>query len=59
MGLLTVVELERDSKVSRHTWRSWIRQGKLPVTRLGRRVRVSQEDYLAFLKANRVPAREV
>lgn len=58
MALLTVKELEKDSQVSRYTWRAWIRQGRLPVTRLGRRVRVTEEDYRAFLKANRIPARE-
>jgi len=55
---MTVKELEEQTKISRFTWRSWIRQGRLPVLRLGRRVRVSEEDYRAFLKANRVAARE-
>ena len=57
MALLTVVELEQDSKISKHTWRSWIRQGRLPVLRLGRRVRVAEEDYRRFLAANLRPAR--
>jgi excisionase family DNA binding protein len=57
MALLTVVELERDSKISRHTWRAWIRQGRLPVIRAGRRVRVDETDYRQFLNANRIPAR--
>jgi excisionase family DNA binding protein len=58
MALLTVDEMEKDSKVSRYTWRSWIRQGRLPVLRLGRRVRVTEEDYRAFLAANLKPARD-
>jgi excisionase family DNA binding protein len=56
MALMTVVDMERESKVSRHTWRAWIRQGRIPVTRLGRRVRVAEEDYRAFLTENRTPA---
>lgn len=57
MALLTVVELERDSKISRHTWRTWIRQGRLPVIRAGRSVRIDEADYRRFLSSNRVPAR--
>jgi excisionase family DNA binding protein len=57
MSLLTVKELEADSKISRFTWRAWIRQGRVPVIRAGRRVRVAEEDYRAFLSANRLPAR--
>ncbi len=56
--LHTVEWLEKDSGISRHTWRSWIRVGKIPVIRLGRRVRVAEEDYRRFLAENRVPARE-
>ncbi len=58
MSLMTVVDLEKASKVSQHTWRAWIREGRLPVTRLGRRVRVAEEDYRAFVAENRTPARE-
>ncbi len=53
-----VIELEARSGISRHTWRSWFRQGKLPIVRLGRRVRVAEADYQRFLEANRIPARE-
>lgn len=58
MAMLTVEDLERESKVSRHTWRAWIREGRLPVLRLGRRVRVAEEDFRRFLAENRTPARE-
>jgi len=58
MALLTVMDMERDSKIFRYTWRAWIRQGRIPVRRLGRRVRVSEEDYQKFLDANLKPARE-
>jgi excisionase family DNA binding protein len=56
--MMTVEDLERQTQVSRHTWRAWIRQGKIPVLRLGRRVRVAEEDFRRFLAENRVPARD-
>jgi excisionase family DNA binding protein len=56
--LLTVAELEADSKISRYTWRAWIRQGLIPVTRLGRRVRVAEEDYKRFVENRRHFARQ-
>ena len=58
MPLLTVEELEQDSKISRYTWRSWIRAGRLPVVRLGRRVRVAEEDYRRFVAQNREARKE-
>ncbi len=57
MALLRVEDLEQDSRISRYTWRAWIRQGRLPVIRAGRRVRVEEAEYRAFLNACRVPAR--
>lgn len=53
MTMHDVKELEEKTKVSRHTWRTWIREGKIPVYRLGRTVRVSEEDLIKFLAANR------
>ena len=53
MALMTVIDLERDSQISRYTWRSWIRARKLPVVRLGRRVRIAEEDYRRFLTEHR------
>ncbi len=58
MPLLTVEEMERDSKISKHTWRAWIKQGKVPVIRLGRRVRVLEADYHALIEQNRIPANQ-
>ncbi len=57
MALMSVVDLERESGISRHTWRTWIRQGRIAVLRLGRRVRVSDQDFRQFLAENRKPAR--
>lgn len=53
MALLTVKELERDSKISEHTWRKWIASGKVPSVLLGRRRRVTEEDYRRFVKRGR------
>jgi excisionase family DNA binding protein len=52
--LMSVVELERSSGISRHTWRAWIRQGRLAVIRLGRLVRVEETAYREFLDRCRV-----
>lgn len=53
MPLWTLVELEKDSKVSRYTWRSWIRAGKLPAIHAGRTIRVDETDYRKFIEANK------
>lgn len=48
--LMTIMDLEKDSQISRHTWRVWIRQRKLSVVRIGRRcVRVEERVYRDFL----------
>lgn len=47
--LMTVLDLEKDSQISRYTWRVWIRLGKVPVVRLGRCVRVEESAYREFL----------
>lgn len=51
--LLTVEDLERESKISKYTWRLWIKQGKLPAVRLGRRVRIEEEAYRRFIEERR------
>jgi excisionase family DNA binding protein len=51
--LLSLEALEERSDVSRHTWRLWLRQGKLPAVRLGRRLLVEESDYQRFVAANR------
>jgi len=45
MALMTIEDLERESKVSRFTWRSWIRTGRIAAVRLGRRVLVDEVEY--------------
>jgi excisionase family DNA binding protein len=49
--------LAERSSLSRHTWRLWLRQRKLPAVRLGRRVLVAERDYEEFIRSQRVPAR--
>lgn len=55
--LLSLEALEERSNVSRYTWRLWLRQGKLPAVRLGRRLLVDQVDYEAFIRQNRKSGR--
>lgn len=57
MPLLPLEDLEADSKISRHTWREWIRAGKIATIRGGRSVCVSEADYRSFVERCRVPAR--
>jgi len=52
---LNALELRTDIKTP--TWRTWIRQGRIPSVKLGRRVLVSEDDLAAFLTAHRWPAR--
>lgn len=55
--LLTVEELEKESKISRHTWRLWLKQGRLRAVHLGRRVRVEREEFQRFVADNRTEAK--
>lgn len=53
MRMLNLKELpEKSGGVSIHSWRLWIRQGKLPSVKLGSRVLVREQDYLHFIEAN-------
>lgn len=58
MPLMTVADLEADSKIARRTWREWIRTGKIATVRAGRTVRGDESDYREFLGRCRVPAKE-
>lgn len=55
--LMSFEDLQTDSRVSKHTWRLWVKQGKVPSVRLGRRVLVEEEAYRKFIASSRVPAR--
>jgi excisionase family DNA binding protein len=51
--LLSFPMLEQRSNISRHTWRLWVKQKKLPAVHLGRRRLVHERDYEKFVAANR------
>jgi len=48
---------ERLLGISPYTLRSWLRQGRIPYHRLGRRIVLDQADVEAFLAGCRVEAR--
>lgn len=54
MKLMTVKDLARESQLSVNWWRKFIKEGKVPAIRLGRRVRVAESDYLKMLEQSRV-----
>jgi hypothetical protein len=56
--LMRFVDMEADSRISKHTWRLWVKQRRIESIRLGRRVLVEEGVYRAFLAKNRVEARE-
>ncbi len=56
--MFSVVDLERETKISQHTWRGWIREGRIPAKRIGRRVRVEEADFKKFIAEYSTPARE-
>jgi excisionase family DNA binding protein len=55
--LFSVKDLEKRTGISRYTWRAWLRAGRLPYVKLGRRVAVQERDLEVFLDANRVAPR--
>lgn len=55
--LMDVRALEAESSISKFTWRVWMRERRVPVVRLGRRVFVARTDYEKFVRAGRIEAR--
>jgi excisionase family DNA binding protein len=53
--LWTVEQVAQRCSVSPRTTRRWIKAGALRAYRLGSLVRVSEEDFAAFLAAHREP----
>lgn len=47
--LLTTIETAKLLGVHAHTIRRWVEDGQLPAYRLGKRIRISRADALAFL----------
>jgi excisionase family DNA binding protein len=46
---LTVADVAGILKLNQQTVRNWIEQGSMPAVRVGRRVRIRREDFLAFV----------
>lgn len=53
-GFLAVAEVAQTLRVSVKTIRRWIEQGDLHVHRLGRQLRISEQDLSAFINRGRV-----
>jgi excisionase family DNA binding protein len=53
MQLLSLEALEARSMISRHTWRKWLHQRRLPAVRLGSRLMVAAPDFEKFIATHR------
>ncbi len=51
--LLSVEQLQVRTGISKHTWRHWLKRGLLPCVKLGRLVKVTEEDLQRFIEAHR------
>jgi excisionase family DNA binding protein len=51
--LFSIPEVAACLKVDPKTVRRWIDRGELPVHRLGRQIRISEPDLMAFVRARR------
>ena len=56
--LLTIRECAERTGHRESTWRAWILLRKVPFYKVGRSVRVSEEDLAHLIESSRVPARE-
>ena len=51
--MMTIRDVAQQMKVSPRTVQRWIRRGLLPAVRVGKVVRIRQEDLLGFLEHHR------
>ena len=58
MKLMTVKDLARESQLSVNWWRKFIKEGGVPVIRLGRRVRIMEADYRELIEQNRIQSNQ-
>ncbi len=58
MKLMTVKDLARESQLSVNWWRKFIKEGRIPVIRLGRRVRIVEGDYRELIEQNRIQSNQ-
>lgn len=54
-SLWSLTELATDSGIQKGTWYKWINQRKVPAVRLGRSVRVRDEDYRKLIQRSLRP----
>ncbi len=54
-NLWSLTELAADSGIQKGTWYKWINQRKVPAVRLGRSVRVRDEDYRKLIQRSLRP----
>jgi excisionase family DNA binding protein len=50
---LTIKEISEDLKVSVSTVRRWVMEGKLKTYKLGKVIRISEEDLMEFIENNK------
>ena len=62
MGVGKLLTLRECSELTGHresTWRAWILHRRVPYFKMGRSVRVSEQDVEKLIERARIPAREV
>jgi excisionase family DNA binding protein len=52
--LLTLEDVRNRSRISLATWRRWLREGRLPGEKLGKKLLIAEDDYIAFVAAHRI-----
>jgi excisionase family DNA binding protein len=55
-NLWSLDELAEDSGITKGAWYKWVNQRRIPVVRLGRSIRVRDEDYRRFIQDSLRPA---
>lgn len=53
---LSFDQLEDRTGIKVSTWRVWAAQRRIPIVRLGRRIKMRESDLEKFVEANTVPA---
>ena len=56
--LLTVKEAAARTGHKESTWRAWILLRKVPFHKMGRSIRIAEQDLARMIEESRVPARE-
>lgn len=56
MKLLRIREAEERTGIREATWRAWVSQGKVGCVRLGRAVRIPEEEIIRLIREGTTPA---